>query len=37
MASESVVSVTVTLTNWPGHRRRSSFGNVPLILIVPVV
>ena len=37
IAADSVVSRTTTLTNWPGQSRRSSLGNVPLILIVPVV
>ena len=37
MACGSVISVTETLTNCPGQRCRVSFGNVPLIRIVPVV
>ena len=32
----SSVSATVTLTNCPGHSRRSVLGNVPLIRMVPV-
>src|SRR6185503_9659897 len=33
-AFKSDDSVTRTLTYWPGHRRRSAFGNVPLTLMV---
>src|SRR5581483_1616718 len=32
-----VPSRKVTLTNWPGHRRRSAFANVPFRRIIPVV
>ena len=30
------MSVTTTLTNWPGQSRRSVLGKVPLMRIVPV-
>ncbi len=37
MLSGSTVSVSSTLANWPGHRRRSSLPKVAFSRIVPVV